>query len=207
MKGVVCRALLCLLVTFTLLTLHGCTSASSSSSGGVRRPRNTIDDQIVEALENFRSHMTEGWVELGIPPLDPLHLPHVVFNISNEDTHVYGSLSNVTLNLLSTFTIDLVHTNLLLLKVDLALGLPLLDISGDYDILGQTGVIPVYGEGPFWLDAYNLGFTSVIDLGVTEEGYFGVSTLDLDMTCNKTDVSGWLYIILVDYFIWYRIES
>ncbi|KAK4312749.1 hypothetical protein Pmani_015867 [Petrolisthes manimaculis] len=92
MKGVCHAVLLCLLPTFTLLTLHGCTthasslSSSSPPSGGVSRPRNPIDDQIVQALENFRSHMKEGWVELGIPPLDPLHLPHVLFNISNDDT-------------------------------------------------------------------------------------------------------------------------
>lgn len=63
---------------------------------------------------------------------------------------LHGSLTNLTINQLSTFTIESVHSNLLFLTVDVSLGLPMLDFAGSYDVGGAIDVLPIYGSGPFW---------------------------------------------------------
>ena len=39
------------------------------------------------------------------------------------------------------------------------------------------------------MDAYNFTLKGLIDMGTTEEGYFGVAVLDLDVATPKIDVS------------------
>jgi len=184
----VCHAALCLLATCAAIFSYHGGAAGEGGPGGA--PRNFLEDDTLEALENLRAGMTEGWPELGIPPLDPLLVPEAVFNIYSEETHVYGTMTNVTINKLSTFTIDLVDTDLHnYIKVDIVLGLPLLDFRGDYDMLGEIDVIPVYGEGEFWMDAMNTKLNSSVDLqGLTEDSFFGVSQVNLDSSCNQTDI-------------------
>ncbi|XP_050727840.1 uncharacterized protein LOC127004331 isoform X2 [Eriocheir sinensis] len=150
--------------------------------------RNILDDQIVMALESLRDHMSEGWPELGVPPLDPLTLGHVNIDIHNNGTTVKGALAEVTMNGLSTFNIDLVHSSPLQVKVEIGLGIPILDIAGNYNFTGQSGVFPIFGVGPFWLDALNVTISAMVDLGQTEEGVFGVTVLELDITCPTTDI-------------------
>ncbi|XP_063594873.1 uncharacterized protein LOC134771847 [Penaeus indicus] len=154
---------------------------------GAPAVRNVIDDQIIAALENFRAHMLDGWPELGIPPLDPMLLPEVNINVTSGTTHLHGFLTNLTINQLSTFTIDTVHSNILFFTVDVSLGLPMLDFAGSYDVGGAIDVLPIYGTGPFWMDAFGLKMSIAIKLGETEVG-FGVSNLDLSFDVNSTDI-------------------
>ncbi|KAG7170308.1 putative hemolymph juvenile hormone binding protein JHBP-like 5, partial [Homarus americanus] len=140
---------------------------------------NAIDDQIIKALESFREHMSSGWPELGIPVLDPLLLPEVDLNITAGNIDLKMNLSDVVINNLSNFTIDRVHSNLLFLKVDIDLGLAQLDVDGLYDILGTIGVFPVFGEGPFLLDAFDLTFSVEVGLGRDEYDELGVTILTM----------------------------
>ncbi|XP_042876261.1 uncharacterized protein LOC122255943 [Penaeus japonicus] len=169
------RRLLCVLATVAVL------------QAGDASVRNVIDDQIIAALESFRNHMIDGWPELGIPPLDPLVLPEVRINVTSGTTHLHGSLTNLTINKMSTFTIDRVQSNILFFKVDVSLGLPMLDFAGNYDVGGAIDVLPIYGSGPFWMDAFDLQMSITIKLGEAEGG-LGVSTLDLNFEANSTDI-------------------
>ncbi|XP_071524440.1 uncharacterized protein [Panulirus ornatus] len=171
-----------------LLSLLATIITSLYHHGASRPTRNLIDEQIIQALEALREHMAGGWPELGIPPLDPLTLHQLDINMTSNGTSVLGNVTEVSMTGLSSFTIDLVHTNLLFLKVDLDLGLASLDVAGKYHLLGQTGVFPIYGHGPLWLDAFNLSLMIRMDLGQTPDGLLGVSSLDINIDCNSTDI-------------------
>ncbi|MPC33778.1 hypothetical protein E2C01_027140 [Portunus trituberculatus] len=132
--------------------------------------------------------MVDGWPDLGVPPLDPLDLGTVNIDINSGSNRVKGSLSDVRVLGLSSFNIDKVHSQLLTLKVDMELGIPLLEINGTYSITGNAGILPVYGDGNFRMDAYNFTLKGMIDLGTTEEGYFGVAVLDLDVATPHIEV-------------------
>ncbi|KAK8733727.1 hypothetical protein OTU49_006454, partial [Cherax quadricarinatus] len=149
---------------------------------------NVIDDKIVEALENFRSNMSSGWPDLGIPPLDPLFLSTVDLNITSDDTHVFGTLTEVSINNLSNFNIDLVHSTLIYLRVQVELGYQGVEIDGHYDLQGQLGVFPIYGSGPFRLDALNSSLNIEVALGVDEFDELGVTELTIYFDCNTTEV-------------------
>ncbi|XP_063866722.1 uncharacterized protein LOC135103835 isoform X1 [Scylla paramamosain] len=163
------------------------TPRAAAATGG--STRNYIDTIIINALENLRNHMAEGWPDLGVPPLDPLDLGNINIDINSGSNRVQGSLSDVRVLGLSSFTIDKVHSQLLTLKVDLELGIPLLEINGTYSITGKAGILPIYGDGPFRMDAYNFTLKGMIDLGTTEEGVFGVAVLDLDVATPKIEIN------------------
>jgi hypothetical protein len=62
-----------------------------------------------------------------------------------------GVLDGVKVKDIATFVIDNIKANLLLLRLDFGLSLPLLEVEGDhYAIDGNLlGLLPVYGEGRF----------------------------------------------------------
>ncbi|XP_045584100.1 uncharacterized protein [Procambarus clarkii] len=165
----------------------------SSAVDSLPSPGNVIDDQIVEALENFREQMSIGWPDLGIPPLDPFLLASLPLNITSGETNFYGNLTEVSIKNLSNFSIDLVDSNLLFLKVDIVLGLQLLDIDGAYDIFGAIGIFPIFGDGPFRLlayrlDAFDSNLSIEVALGVDEYDELGVSELTIYADFNTTEV-------------------
>ncbi|XP_045104307.1 uncharacterized protein LOC123499836 isoform X2 [Portunus trituberculatus] len=162
-------------------------AVTTTTTGG--SPRNYIDTIIINALENLRNQMVDGWPDLGVPPLDPLDLGTVNIDINSGSNRVKGSLSDVRVLGLSSFNIDKVHSQLLTLKVDMELGIPLLEINGTYSITGNAGILPVYGDGNFRMDAYNFTLKGMIDLGTTEEGYFGVAVLDLDVATPHIEIN------------------
>ncbi|XP_042219802.1 uncharacterized protein LOC121864710 [Homarus americanus] len=182
MMGV--RTLLCLLSASALIQY----GAAGEPWNEKDSASNAIDDQIIKALESFREHMSSGWPELGIPVLDPLLLPEVDLNITAGNIDLKMNLSDVVINNLSNFTIDRVHSNLLFLKVDIDLGLAQLDVDGLYDILGTIGVFPVFGEGPFLLDAFDLTFSVEVGLGRDEYDELGVTILTMYVDLNTTEV-------------------
>jgi hypothetical protein len=62
-----------------------------------------------------------------------------------------GVLDKVNVKDLAAFVIDNIKANLLLLRLDFGLSLPLLEVECDhYAIDGDLlGLLPVYGEGRF----------------------------------------------------------
>ena len=46
---------------------------------------NVIEEAITAALEGLRPHMTEGWPDLGIPPLDPLDIGELPVHVNSSD--------------------------------------------------------------------------------------------------------------------------
>ncbi|MDK2413684.1 JHBP domain-containing protein, partial [Aphanizomenon sp. 202] len=66
-------------------------AAVAGLQAGPSAVRNVIDDQIIAALENFRTHMVDGWPELGVPPLYPMVLSGVSLDVTSGTTHLPGS--------------------------------------------------------------------------------------------------------------------
>ncbi|CAG2069516.1 unnamed protein product, partial [Timema podura] len=45
---------------------------------------NSVDDAIIKALEKLRAEMKTGNAELNIPPLEPLQIQHLDFNLGEN---------------------------------------------------------------------------------------------------------------------------
>jgi hypothetical protein len=61
-----------------------------------------------------------------------------------------GSVDGVQVEKVSTFVVDNVKTNLLLLRVETTISVPEIAASGEYKLDGNVAnLLPVYGEGRF----------------------------------------------------------
>ncbi|XP_076047676.1 uncharacterized protein LOC143029121 [Oratosquilla oratoria] len=145
-----------------------------------------FDDLIIGELENIRTNMSTGWPELGIPPLDPLEVDFVNISVATANNHLQGFLANLVLENLSTFTIDEVHSSLLLhpgVKVNLSISE--LSLVGLYNLDGfLASVVPVYGAGPFKMQLMNVVLFLEVDLLILPE--LSVKTVIIDIDTNKT---------------------
>jgi hypothetical protein len=76
---------------------------------------------------------------------------YFLINLSLLLRRLQGELEGVVVKNISTFVIDNIKTNLLLLRLDFGLSVPKITAEGErYSIDGNIGgLLPVYGEGPF----------------------------------------------------------
>ncbi|PNF29373.1 hypothetical protein B7P43_G07836 [Cryptotermes secundus] len=155
-----------------------------------------LDDSIINLLDTtVRQIIIEGSEELGIPPLDPAKLDHVDLDLNLDGLVLKGSVDNAQAEKISTFVVDSVKTNLLLLRVEAQVSVPEIVASGEhYKLEGNVGgLLPVHGEGSFSVSVKGLVIKVKISLG-SSNSFINVKTLELDVTLEeiKTDFKGLL---------------
>merc|ERR550519_3243452 len=84
----------------------------------------SVDAYLRAVLDTFRDHMQEGFPDLHIPVLDPFAVPHFdIDHISEGPAEIDIKIDDLVINGLSTFTTDVVHSDLEKFSLDLALGI------------------------------------------------------------------------------------
>ncbi|XP_059486835.1 uncharacterized protein LOC132203229 [Neocloeon triangulifer] len=146
-----------------------------------------IDESLVAILESFRATLQQGFPTLGIPPLDPLLVPHGQFDIETATADVKGSFDNVTVNGISAYTINKVHMDMLRMKINFDLLFNVIDTLGDrYDVDGVLAVLPIYGTGPFEFTILNMSMIGEVKMGLVNGS---VQVLSMPIDINIAAVS------------------
>lgn len=149
---------------------------------------NPIDDLLRKALETLRANMSQGFPQWGVPPLDPWIIGNVPLDVSGTGVSMKGNLSNLNITELSTFSIDSIHTNILTLKIDVALSVPTVALAGGYAIDGLIAdLFPLYGGGPLSTQITNVPLQVTADMGRNGSSYI-VQTLDFDLSIETLDI-------------------
>jgi hypothetical protein len=143
----------------------------------------SVDNYIRAILDNFRSQMTTGIPDLGIPVLDPFAVPHFTIpHISEGIAEIDTKIDDLVITGLSTFTTDEVKSDLNALSLSLALGVPLLRGDAVYDLDGTiASILPIYGNGAMWLELTQVVLSASAAIGMDETSqYLQVTELKLD---------------------------
>merc|ERR550519_1402683 len=145
----------------------------------VRDPQ--VDAYLEKILELFKAQMPTGIPDLGIPVLDPFAVPH--FDIPHIHESIIQAdikIDNFVIINLSTFETRLVHLDIEELSLELELGIADLRGDADYSLDGViVSIFPLYGEGPMWLELYDLVLYAKAAVTINDEGYVQVTSLDL----------------------------
>ncbi|XP_069687791.1 uncharacterized protein [Periplaneta americana] len=145
--------------------------------------RSSLDDSIINFLNtNVRQIMLEGSEELGIPILDPLKIDHLDIDLQMDPIALTGTADGVEVLEISTFVVDKIKTNLLMLNAEFAFHVPEIIAKGvNYNIEGSlSDMIPIYGSGAFEAVVEGLSISGKLYLG-SNNSYIYIKQLDLDV--------------------------
>eukprot|EP00099_Drosophila_melanogaster_P023559 NP_651358.4 uncharacterized protein Dmel_CG11854 [Drosophila melanogaster] len=141
-------------LTLALVLLFGCASTYGHASdfpSGIERCA-IMDEQCLEDRVNFvlRNYAKSGIKELGLIPLDPLHVkkfkigrnPHSPVNIdlSFHEMDILGLHQGVAKRV-SGFTRDLSRS------IELVMEVPEIGVRGPYSVDGRILILPITGNG------------------------------------------------------------
>merc|ERR1711892_1448145 len=154
---------------FLILT----TVLSLTSARAVRD--DNLDAYLRQILELLKAQMPGGIPDLGIPPLDPLQIPHFDISPIEEDiVKVTIEIDNLVISNLATFETKIAHLDIEQLS--------LADLRGDADYkLDGTiaSIFPLCGEGPMMLEIFGLDLYAKAGLLINTEGFIEVTEMDI----------------------------
>ncbi|XP_064114677.1 uncharacterized protein LOC135220954 [Macrobrachium nipponense] len=119
------RLLLCLAIFAFLKGGNGSRSAA-------------LDELVTSAMCSFRKHLSRGWAEIGVPPLDPVGIPLLGLPDNIDKITTYGQYTAMNAKGLADFAIEDVDSNVLFMRTAIRLNVPSLEITGSHVTLGES---------------------------------------------------------------------
>jgi len=151
--------------------------------GDLQAKDEALDNYIRLVINNFFAALDTGIPALGLPILDPLNLGDITIpTLTVTGGHIDASIQSTAINGLSYLTLTALHLDVPKLAMDLRSILPYLKISGQYSIDGiMLGVFPIFGDGPFTVELFDLVMLGGGDLDIDPTGkYLQLSSLKMD---------------------------
>merc|ERR1712215_13388 len=163
----------------SLVILLSVLALVQSSAPAVKDP--VLDDYIMKILLNLKELMPVGIPDLGIPVLDPFDVPH--FDIPHIDEGIIKldvEIDDFVITHLSTFEPRSVHMDVEGLALQLELAIPDLRADATYMLYGTiAGLLPLFGDGPMFLELWDLVLKAEAAIKINEQGYVEVTTMDI----------------------------
>ncbi|KAI5715237.1 hypothetical protein M8J77_012797 [Diaphorina citri] len=136
--------------------IHPCTKASPK-----------INDCIKQTFNHLRKYLIQGIDEIAVPSIEPLIIPAMKMENGHGAVRVRAIFSNLTIHGASNYTVLNVKSDLNKYRIDLALHLPHIEVTGNYDVNGNVLLFPVRSRGDFWAAFGNV--TGLAKLYATEQ--------------------------------------
>ncbi|CAK9818712.1 hypothetical protein ANTQUA_LOCUS9912 [Anthophora quadrimaculata] len=148
-----------------------------------------LEFKLRRVLEKFRARMPYGIPELGIPPLEPLHLDHIDIEIDNPDIgNVSLVINDLYLHNLSTFVTNKAKLSLIGPTITANVTIPRIHVEGIYSISGNLGqMVALNGSGPFQGDISDFQLYVNTMLGFSRGVY--LKTFDLDFALKSMEIN------------------
>ncbi|KAF7987642.1 hypothetical protein HCN44_003505 [Aphidius gifuensis] len=147
-----------------------------------------LDFKLRRILEKFRSRMPYGFPELSVPVLEPLFLRNIHLETHNPEIgELIIFVDNVTVNGLSTFTVDRARLSLIGPTIAVNLTIPNTLVDGFYNMSGTFGdMYTIHGVGPFAATVTNLRIFFETVLGYSRGMY--MKSFELDFSLGATSI-------------------
>jgi len=147
-----------------------------------------------ETLEDLRPLMKVGIPGLGLAVAEPMAVDAISFQQGGKPglpspVTIRSTFTNVVVEGLSTFHTDYIDADPLSQTLRIGLTVPVMDISGLYQINGEVFILPLEGSGSFttkMIDVTAEGFSSIVPVE-NEEGKQVLQVVDsnLDFKIGK----------------------
>ncbi|OXA58232.1 uncharacterized protein LOC110847733 isoform X2 [Folsomia candida] len=184
------------MATYKVTTgLHG-TVTSIKVKAAKRWTRNGICDHdmmtsvLLRVILDIQDNMKNGDAVKRIPPLDPLNISRLEFDIKINKNHKYGikgELRNVVAEGMSTFKVTDIKSDMMEMEANVSLLIDTLRLFGDYDMRGKIArIFPISGNGTFFLQPKQLQVAVFTKLRYSKEGQLEISHFDFHV--NVTDI-------------------
>lgn len=147
-----------------------------------------------ETLEDLRPLMKVGIPALGLAVAEPMSVEAITFQQGGNPglpspVTIRSTFTNVVVEGLSTFRTDYIDANPDTQTLRIGLTVPVMDISGLYQINGEVFILPLEGSGSFttkMLDVTAEGFSSILPVEGTQGGQvLQVADSNLDFKIGK----------------------
>ncbi|KAB0794285.1 hypothetical protein PPYR_08246 [Photinus pyralis] len=119
-----------------------------------------VADCIKESVEFLRPRLRKGIAELDVPGLEPLKVEDV--DLGRGSPTFKALLKNIDVYGASDFQLVKLKTNIPNLTFRIQVIIPLLRLTGDFDINARILVVPFKGQGKFYANATNCLGTAVL---------------------------------------------
>lgn len=150
-----------------------------------------VNEFIKGVIENFKDDMQKGIPELKVPILDPF-VPKKPIKVDVEDSKasVHGNFTDVSVEGLSGFILEDLNADLQNLSLRFDLTIPNIKANGNYKIDGKIiKIIPVRGNGTFWVESKNLSVAAVASIQNTDDDHLQLSEdFDITMDFDKAEI-------------------
>jgi len=141
-----------------------------------------LDEYLRQILELLKMMMTTGNPDLGLPVLDPFEVPH--FDIPHIEEDIIKAditIDDLVIKNLATFNTEVVHLDLEALALNLELTIANLRGDAMYSLDGNiAGILPLYGDGPMWLEIHGLDLIAAASVLINEEGFVVITDMNLE---------------------------
>ncbi|XP_067014572.2 circadian clock-controlled protein daywake [Anabrus simplex] len=108
-----------------------------------------FDSCVLKSVDSLRPHLLKGIPKMHVPPYDPLVIPALDVVRDLEALKVKASMKDITAYGANGFVVDKFKTDIEGLSVEMAVTLPKLYATCEYDVDGQLLVVPLKGKGFF----------------------------------------------------------
>ncbi|XP_053679718.1 uncharacterized protein LOC128730668 [Anopheles nili] len=158
-----------LVCAFALLAFVGAEeNASTSEENGVVPTRdNSLNEMVIEFLENFKQTMVCGNPAMGIPVLAPFHLDHFEIDVDEKGLKFKGQVDDVSIDGLNEFEIKKIDIKMLKLQMDFEFFFGSIRSKGHYKVKGKTmSLFPFNRSGRFRFNANGLTLKGSVKVGL-----------------------------------------
>ncbi|KAK4879329.1 hypothetical protein RN001_007475 [Aquatica leii] len=154
-----------IVLTFTILS---CLSANIPNYIHIcKRSDPDVAKCIMNSIEVIRPRLKKGITELGVPALEPLRIHDL--DIGRGSPNFKADLTNIDVFGSSDFQIHKLKVNVPTLTFRVQVTLPLLRLSGHYDVNARILVVPFKGQGKFHANATQCTGTAVLKGSLNEQ--------------------------------------
>ncbi|XP_054714406.1 uncharacterized protein LOC129224001 [Uloborus diversus] len=151
-----------------------------------------INEFLVGVIENFREDMLTGIKELKVPILDPFHAKQPIrVDVDDSKAVVHGNFTDLTVEGLSGFVLEYMNADIKNLSLRFNLTIPHIRAVGNYTLDGKIiKIIPVRGNGSFWVESYNLSVAAKASMDTSEkDNHLQLSSdFDVEIDFDKVQI-------------------
>ncbi|XP_063224898.1 uncharacterized protein LOC134532392 [Bacillus rossius redtenbacheri] len=160
--------------------------APSDADGAQLR---SLTDTVLKLLEKFRQSMKAPNSNLGLPRLDPLSLTNLSLNLAVAQSRIALELPSLGVQGLSTFQVEQLDVNALLLRARFGFSIADILATGRYGLDGRLlDALTLFGAGDFRIEAVNFNVTDgFLQIGYLNDSLY-IKNLTLDFNLDQLKV-------------------
>lgn len=135
--------------------------------------RISLNEYLLKVVDNFKNGMRNGMPALKIPILDPFEPPEINVKVNDSKANLHIIIRDLKVSGLSNFVVDYLETSIKHLNMSFDFRVLELNATGYYYMNGKViKILPLRGNGSWWLQMDNLTMSASASLDITENEKF-----------------------------------